>query len=85
MTTATLGIDLIGWVATAVMVASLLFASPVKLRVFQVCGALLWLSYGVLIGSPPVIVANMLICMVAFWTLLKHARSDRILTRITNL
>jgi hypothetical protein len=61
-------IDLMGWAATAVFVGSYFFASPTLLRGAQMIGALLWLSYGILIGAAPVIVANVLVFAAAAWT-----------------
>jgi hypothetical protein len=61
-------IDLVGWAATAVFVGSYFFASPTLLRRAQMMGALLWMSYGILIGAAPVIVANALVFSAAAWT-----------------
>ncbi len=62
------GIDYLGWAATAVFVGSYFFARPSLLRSAQMFGALLWLTYGVLIKAPPVIVANVLVFSAAAWT-----------------
>ncbi len=43
------GIDYLGWAATAVFVGSYFFARPSLLRGAQMFGALLWMTYGVLI------------------------------------
>jgi hypothetical protein len=61
-------IDLLGWAATAVFVGSYFFASPTLLRGAQMMGAVLWMSYGMLIGAAPVIVANALVFSAAAWT-----------------
>jgi uncharacterized protein with PQ loop repeat len=37
------------------------------------CGAALWMLYGVLIGKSPVIVANILVFSAAAWTLFRSA------------
>lgn len=65
----------VGWIATAVVGASFFFDSPTTLRKVQIVGALLWLSYGVVIGSMPVIVANMLVFTMATWSLIRLRRS----------
>jgi hypothetical protein len=62
------GIELLGWTATAVFVASYFFARPLLLRAVQMFGALLWVSYGLLIGASPVVVANLLVFSAAAWT-----------------
>jgi hypothetical protein len=61
-------IEGLGWAATCVFVASYFFAKPSRLRGFQMLGALLWVTYGVLIGALPVIIANLLVFAAAAWT-----------------
>jgi hypothetical protein len=61
-------IELLGWGATAVFVGSYFFARPSQLRGVQMFGALLWVTYGVLINASPVIVANALVFSAAAWT-----------------
>jgi uncharacterized protein with PQ loop repeat len=74
-------VDCIGWSATAVFVGSYFCAQPSVLRAVQMFGALLWVLYGALIGSSPVIVANVLVLSAAAWTLLRRT-SDRATTAI---
>lgn len=57
--------DLIGWVATGVFTSSYFFKRPNVLRRVQAVAALLWLSYGLVIRSMPVIVANVLVAGAA--------------------
>jgi hypothetical protein len=64
-------IEWLGWTATAVFVGSYFFARPSLLRGVQMLGALLWITYGVLIGASPVIVANILVFAAAAWTSLR--------------
>jgi hypothetical protein len=61
--------EMLGWVATAVFVASYFFARPGLLRAAQMSGAILWIVYGFLIGAIPVIAANALVFAAAAWTL----------------
>ncbi|MEO7206579.1 MAG: hypothetical protein ABI356_07255 [Steroidobacteraceae bacterium] len=63
-------IECLGWTATCVFVASYFFAKPSRLRGFQMLGALLWITYGVLIGAA-VIIANLLVFAAAAWTSLR--------------
>lgn len=69
--------DTIGWIATAVYVASYFFPKPAMLRGMQMVGALLWMIFGVLIASKPVIVANVLVFAAAGWTLLRDRAASR--------
>ena len=47
--------DWIGWLATGAVAISYLFRNPVLLRLWQAGSAVLWLWYGVMIHSKPVI------------------------------
>lgn len=64
-------IQWLGWSATAVFVGSYFFRRPTLLRGVQMAGALLWITYGMLIGAVPVIVANVLVFSAAAWTALR--------------
>ena len=55
----------IGWIATAAFAASYFFRRPDSLRRVQAIAALLWISYGIIIKAPPVIVANVVVAAVA--------------------
>jgi hypothetical protein len=57
--------DSIGWLATAVFVASYIVKQPVNLRRLQGCAACLWAAYGILIHATPVIVANVIVAGAA--------------------
>jgi hypothetical protein len=58
----------LGWVATCVFVASYFFERPSALRAAQMAAALVWIVYGFLIDSKPVIAANALVLAAAAWT-----------------
>jgi hypothetical protein len=58
-------IDALGWVATALFVASYFAASRRVLLALQFVAALVWLWYGVLLRAPPVVVANLLVAGAA--------------------
>lgn len=65
-------VDAVGWLATAVFTTSFLFTDMARLRALQIGGALVWIAYGLLIGSPPVVVANVLVFVVAGWTTVRY-------------
>jgi hypothetical protein len=67
------GTESLGWVATTVFVGSYFFHRPSLLRGVQMLGALLWVTYGVLINASPVIVANVLVFSAAAWTAFRKA------------
>ena len=65
-------IEILGWTATAVFVSSYLFRTPAGTRRVQMLGALLWMTYGALLGAPPVVVANVLVFVAAAWTAMRR-------------
>lgn len=67
--------DAVGWMATTVFVASYFFSKPAMLRGLQMLGAALWMTFGMLIASKPVIVSNVLVFAAAAWTLARDRTS----------
>lgn len=70
-------IELLGWTATAVFVASYFFSTPALLRGLQMLGAALWIVYGAWIAAAPVIAANALVFCAAAWTLARARMRQR--------
>ena len=64
--------DYLGWLVTAVFVASYFFKRPETLRHVQMTGALMWVAYGCVIGAAPVVAANLLVLAAAAWTLTRE-------------
>lgn len=69
--------DIMGWIASAVFVASYFFPQPTMLRGLQMLGAVLWIIFGVLIASKPVITSNVLVFAAAAWTLMRARAASR--------
>jgi hypothetical protein len=69
-------VSALGWTATAVFVGSYFFSRPSLLRAAQMAGSVLWITYGLLIGASPVIVANMLVFSAAAWTRVRSSSRD---------
>ena len=67
-------ISLVGWLATALVTASYFFRNHKTLRVMQALGAAAWLTYGILINSKPVMVANIIVAVVALYSTFIPAR-----------
>lgn len=61
-------IEYLGWAATGVVVASYFFTRARSIKRVQMVGALMWATYGVLIGASPVVVANVLVFGAAYLT-----------------
>src|SRR2546422_9940973 len=58
--------DLVGWLATAIFAASYFCKRTTTLRRVQGVAALAWATYGVLIHSLPILVANVIVASLAF-------------------
>jgi hypothetical protein len=67
-------LETLGWTATAVFASSYFAREPATLRRLQAAAAVLWIAYGVLLKAPPVIVANVIVASLAFWSSLPTAR-----------
>ena len=61
-------LEWIGWVATVMFAASYLCRRDTHLRFVQALAALLWISYGIMIGALPVVVANSVVAVMAFYS-----------------
>jgi hypothetical protein len=68
--------EALGWAATAVFVASYFFTRAEVLVRVQMVGALMWVGYGVLMGAPPVVVANVLVLGAAAWQSRRRRRVE---------
>lgn len=67
-------IEVIGYVASAIIAVSLTMSSIVKLRVLNLLGAFLFGTYGVFISSIPVALVNYFIATVNIFYLWKYWR-----------
>lgn len=67
--------ELIGYLASALIVASLAMTSVVRLRVISFLGSVAYVVYGVLIGAWPVVLANAVIALLNVWHLRKELGS----------
>jgi hypothetical protein len=66
--------SVIGWVATATQAASYLFRKERTLTMIQAISALLWLTFGLVIVSAPVVVANVIVCGAALYATFRRRR-----------
>jgi hypothetical protein len=62
----------LGWLATATFAVSYFFRRPAATRAVQMFGATLWIFYGGLIASTPVVVANSLVLAAAAWAAVRR-------------
>jgi inner membrane protein len=66
--------DWIGWLATAIFLASYSFKDQSKLRRVQAGAALLWVVYGAILHAVPIVVANLLVALAAVYSSLAGIR-----------
>jgi len=69
-------IESLGWAATTVFVGSYFCTRAAALRGVQMLGALMWITYGLLIAAPPVVAANVLVFLAAAWTARRDLRAQ---------
>jgi hypothetical protein len=63
------GSEIVGYVASLLVVLSLAMTSVVRLRSISLAGAVAFVVYGLLIGSPPIVVTNAAIAVINVWFL----------------
>lgn len=61
--------EIIGYIGSALIVISLAMSSIIRLRLINLGGSLVFTTYGVLIGSPPIVVTNVIIAGLDLWYL----------------
>ncbi|HUI40968.1 MAG TPA: hypothetical protein VL523_03260 [Terriglobia bacterium] len=67
--------DGVGWTATAVFAASYFCKGSGRLRAVQAGAAVVWIAYGALIRSFPVIASNVLVSSLALYSAWRGARN----------
>ncbi len=70
-------VELVGYVASALVVASLAMTSVVRLRIVSLVGSLVFVGYGILLPSIPIIVTNAAVAALNVWFLRKEFAPNR--------
>ncbi len=71
------GQELVGYLASALVVISLAMTSVVRLRVISLAGSIAFVAYGLLIDSIPIIVTNASIAALNIWFLSRELGGRR--------
>lgn len=66
------GVELVGYLASALVVASLAMTSVVRLRTVSLVGSLVFVAYGALLPSVPIIITNAAVAALNVWFLRKE-------------
>ena len=69
--------ELVGYLASALVVTSLAMTSVVRLRMISLAGSITFTVYGALIGSVPIIITNSSIACLNVWFLSRELGVDR--------
>lgn len=69
--------ELIGYLASALVVTSLAMTSVVRLRMISLAGSVTFTTYGFLIGSVPIIITNASIACLNIWFLSRELGGRR--------
>jgi len=68
-------LEVLGWAATGVFAGSYLCREPQTLRKVQAFAAVLWIGYGFVIQSFPIIISNTLVATLASFSAFRSAGS----------
>ncbi len=72
-------IELIGWIAMAITISSFFFQRMRTLRIINFIGCLIWMVYGTLLVSAPIVLTNVAIGLThAFWFIRNSNKEDNI-------
>jgi hypothetical protein len=67
-------VDLIGWVATALVIGSFLFKDMLRLRVTNFLATSTWAVYGLIKMDGPLIVVNLTVMTIHIFWFYKNAK-----------
>ncbi len=69
-------IELVGYVASALVLASFFFKNIKHLRIVNSFGCAFFVAYGILLGSVPILITNVAILLVnGYYLFLKNKKS----------
>jgi len=72
-------VELVGYLASALVVASLAMTNVVRLRTISLIGSVIFVVYGALLGSIPIILTNAAVAGLNVWFLRKELGGGRTL------
>lgn len=72
-------IEAIGWIAMSITISSFFFQKMRTLRTINLIGCLIWMVYGTLLVSTPIVLTNVAIGLThAFWFIKNPKSKDLI-------
>ncbi len=70
-------VEVIGYVASALIVASLAMTSVLRLRTISLLGSIAYVIYGVLLSAWPIVIANGIIACLNIWNIYRELTSKK--------
>lgn len=70
-------VEVIGYVASALIVASLAMTSVLRLRTISLLGSIAYVVYGVLLSAWPIVIANAIIAGLNIWNIRRELTSRK--------
>lgn len=70
-------IEIIGYVASILIIASLAMTSVVRLRILSLLGSIAYIVYGVALGAWPIVIANVVIAGLNIWNIYRVLTSKQ--------
>ena len=74
-------LDIVGWAATIFIIISFLINNMLWLRIINMVGAALWLTYGIIDTSYSIIFLNVIIVSIQFYKISVILRGQNIITQ----
>lgn len=74
-------VEYIGYLATAFVLLSFLMKNIITLRIINIIGCAIFILYGILISSWPVLITNSTIILINVFYLKKHYSNNSVKTR----
>lgn len=78
-------IEIIGYLASAITVISFLMKNVIQLRIVNLTACLMFIFYGVMIGSWPVVIVNSVVAAVNIYFILKYKIQNKAPLKVTAL
>ncbi len=69
--------EIFGYIGTALVIISMLMTSVVKLRIINMCGALISLIYAIVVSAWPIAVMNAALIIIQSWQLIRLWRNQK--------
>lgn len=73
-------LEIFGYIGTALVIISMMMTSVVKLRIFNICGSLISMTYAIITATWPIVVLNFSLVAINLFHLLRSKMSKKSFT-----